>query len=67
VSAAQIQRAVAHCAPVWDLLRVPERSRILHLLLESAVYNGATGELKLAGWPRIVGVSRRAGLALARE
>jgi hypothetical protein len=33
------------------LLLVPERFRILHLLLESVVYNGATGELELAFYP----------------
>jgi hypothetical protein len=51
VSAAQIQRAVALFDPVWDLLLVPERFRILHLLLESVVYNGATGDLELAFYP----------------
>jgi site-specific DNA recombinase len=51
VSAAQIQRAVALFDPVWDLLLVPERFRILHLLLESVVYDGATGELELAFYP----------------
>jgi hypothetical protein len=35
VPAAAIQRAVALFDPVWDLLLVPERFRILHLLLES--------------------------------
>jgi hypothetical protein len=34
--------------PVWDLLLVPERSRILHLLLETVGYDGATGELELS-------------------
>jgi site-specific DNA recombinase len=51
VPAAQIQRAVALFDPVWDLLLVPERFRILHLLLESVVYDGATGELELAFYP----------------
>jgi hypothetical protein len=51
VSAAQIQRAVALFDPVWDLLLVPERFRILHLLLESVAYDGATGELELAFYP----------------
>jgi septal ring factor EnvC (AmiA/AmiB activator) len=51
VSATTIQRAVALFDPVWDLLLVPERFRILHLLLESVVYNGATGELELAFYP----------------
>jgi hypothetical protein len=45
VSAAEFQRAVALFDPVWDLLLVPERFRILHLLLESVVYDGSTGEL----------------------
>jgi hypothetical protein len=48
VSAAKIQRAVALFDPVWDLLLVPERFRILHLLLASVVYDGATGEFELA-------------------
>jgi hypothetical protein len=46
VSAAQIQRD-----PVWDLLLVPQRFRILHLLLESVGYDGSTGELELAFYP----------------
>jgi hypothetical protein len=33
------------------MLRVPERFRILHLLLESVGYDGATGELELAFYP----------------
>jgi hypothetical protein len=37
--------------PVRDLLLVPERFRILHLLIESVVYDGATGELQLAFYP----------------
>jgi site-specific DNA recombinase len=47
VSAAASQRAVALFDPVWDLLLVPERFRILHLLLETVGYDGATGELEL--------------------
>jgi hypothetical protein len=52
-SAAAIQRAVTLFDPVWDLLLVPERFRILHLhlLLESVVYDGATGELELSFYP----------------
>lgn len=38
--------------PLWDLLRVPERWRILRLLLEYIVYDGTTGELELAFYPR---------------
>ena len=37
--------------PVWDLLLVPERFRILHLLLESVGYDGSTGELELSFYP----------------
>ena len=44
VSAAAIQRAVALFDPVWDMLLVPVRFRILHLLLESVVYDGVTGD-----------------------
>jgi site-specific DNA recombinase len=51
VSAAAIQRPVALFDPVWDVLLVPERFRILHLLLESVVYDVATGELELAFYP----------------
>ena len=51
VSAAAIQRAVALFDPVWDLLLVPERFRILHLLLESVGYDGSTGELELSFYP----------------
>jgi hypothetical protein len=35
VSAAEIQRAIALFEPVWDLFLVPERFRILQLLLKS--------------------------------
>jgi site-specific DNA recombinase len=48
VPAAEIQRAVTLFDPVWDLLLVPERFRILHLLLESVGYDGSTGELELS-------------------
>ena len=51
VSTAQIQRAVALFDPVWDLLLVPERFRIFHLLLESVGYDGSTGELELSFYP----------------
>jgi site-specific DNA recombinase len=51
VSAAAIQRAVALFDPVWDLLLVPERFRILHLLIESVGYDGSTGELELSFYP----------------
>ena len=51
VPAAAIQRAVALFDPVWDLLLVPERFRILHLLIESVLYDGGTGELELAFYP----------------
>lgn len=51
MSAAKIQRAVALFDPVWDLLLIPERFRILHLLLESVGYDGSTGELELAFYP----------------
>jgi hypothetical protein len=49
VSAAEIQRAVALFDPMWDLLLVPERFRILHL--DSVVYDGDTGELELGFHP----------------
>jgi hypothetical protein len=51
VSTAQIQGAVALVDPVWDLLLVPERFRILHLLLEAVVCDGSTGELELSFYP----------------
>jgi site-specific DNA recombinase len=51
VSAAAIQRAVALFDPNWDLLLIPERFRILHLLLESVGYDGSTGELEMAFYP----------------
>jgi hypothetical protein len=51
VPAAEIQRAVALFDPVWDLLLVPERFRILHLLLEFVGYDGSTGELELSFYP----------------
>jgi hypothetical protein len=41
-------RAVALFDPVWDMLLVPERFRILHLFLESVVYDGASWP---ATWP----------------
>jgi site-specific DNA recombinase len=63
VSAAAIQRAVALFDPVWDLLLVPERFRILHLLLESVVYDGSTGELELAFYPLgITGLAAEAAM-----
>jgi hypothetical protein len=34
---------VALLDPVWDMLLVPERFRILHLILKSVVYDGSTG------------------------
>jgi hypothetical protein len=43
VPTAQIQRAVALFDPVWDMLLVSERFRILHLLIESVGYDGSTG------------------------
>ena len=42
VFAAEVRRAVTLFDPVWDMLLVRERFRILHLLLESVVYDGAT-------------------------
>jgi hypothetical protein len=42
---------VALFDPVWDLLLVPERFRILHLLLDSVGHDGATGELELGFYP----------------
>lgn len=51
VSAAEVQRAVTLFDPVWDMLLVRERYRILHLLLELVVYDGATGDLELAFYP----------------
>ena len=59
VSAAAIQRAVALFDPVWDMLLVPERFVIQHLLLESEVYDGATSELELAFYPRASPARRR--------
>jgi multidrug efflux pump subunit AcrA (membrane-fusion protein) len=50
VSAAAIQRAVALFDPVWDLLLVPERFRILHLLLESW---STTGPRASWSWPSV--------------
>ena len=64
VSAAAIQRAVALFDPVWDLLLIPERFRILHLLpLKSVIYNGSTGELELVFYP--LGITSLAAEAAA--
>jgi hypothetical protein len=41
----EVQRAIALFDPIWDMLFPRERSRVLHLLLESAVYDGIKGEL----------------------
>jgi hypothetical protein len=65
VPAAQIQRAVALFNPIWDLFLVPERFRITHLLIESVVYDGATGAG--AGCPiSRAGTTRRADPPLPR-
>jgi hypothetical protein len=46
-------RSSAQCALRFGLglLLVPERFRTLHLLVESVVYDGATGELELSFYP----------------
>jgi hypothetical protein len=61
VSLDEIQRAIALFDPIWDMLFPRERSRILHLLLESAVYDGIKGELELQFYP--LGISRLAAEA----
>jgi hypothetical protein len=43
VSPDAVQRAIALFEPIWDMLLPRERSRILHLLLESAIYQGRAG------------------------
>jgi site-specific DNA recombinase len=58
VSPDEIERAIALFDPIWDLLFPRERSRVLHLLLESAVYDGMKGELELQFYP--LGISRLA-------
>jgi site-specific DNA recombinase len=61
VSPDEVQRAIALFEPIWDMLFPRERSRILHLLLESAVYDGTKGELELQFYP--LGISRLAAEA----
>jgi septal ring factor EnvC (AmiA/AmiB activator) len=61
VSLDEVQRAIALFDPIWDMLFPRERSRILHLLLESAVYDGIKGELELQFYP--LGISRLAAEA----
>jgi site-specific DNA recombinase len=57
----EVQRAIALFDPIWDMLFPRERSRILHLLLELAVYDGIKGELELQFYP--LGISRLAAEA----
>jgi hypothetical protein len=38
-------------SPVWDMLFPHERSRVLYLLLESAVYGGIKGDLEFRFYP----------------
>jgi hypothetical protein len=61
VSPDEVQRAIALFNPIWDMLFPRERSRVLHLLLESAVYDGIKGELELHFYP--LGISRLAAEA----
>jgi site-specific DNA recombinase len=61
VSPYDVQRAIALFEPIWDMLFPRERSRILHLLLESAIYDGIKGELELQFYP--LGISRLAAEA----
>jgi hypothetical protein len=61
VSPDEVQRAISLFEPIWDMLFFRERSRILHLLLESAVYDGIKGELELQFYP--LGISRLAAEA----
>jgi hypothetical protein len=61
VSPDEVQRAIALFEPIWDMLFPRERSRILHLLLESAIYDGIKGELELQFYP--LGISRLAAEA----
>jgi hypothetical protein len=61
VSPDEVQRAIALFEPIWDVLFPRERSRILHLLLESAIYDGIKGELELQFYP--LGISRLAAEA----
>ena len=61
VSLEEVQRAIALFDPIWDMLFPRERARILHLLLESAIYDGSKGELELQFYP--LGISRLAAEA----
>jgi len=61
VSPDEVQRAIALFDPIWDMLFPRERSRVLHLLLKSAVYDGIKGELELRFYP--LGISRLAAEA----
>jgi site-specific DNA recombinase len=61
VSPDEVQRAIALFDPIWDMLFPRERSRILHLLLEQAIYDGVKGELELQFYP--LGISRLAAEA----
>jgi hypothetical protein len=61
VSPDEVQRAIALFEPIWDMLFPRERSRILHLLLETAIYDGIKGELELQFYP--LGISRLAAEA----
>ncbi len=56
VSPDEVQRAIALFEPIWDMPFPRKRSRILHLLLESAVYDGIKAELELHFYP--LGISR---------
>ena len=51
VDEGDLRRALGMFTPVWGVLVLPERSRILHLLIERIEYDGADGRVALTFRP----------------
>lgn len=47
VDQADLARALEAFDPIWEVLLVPERERVLKLLIERIDYNGGTGDLRI--------------------
>jgi len=52
-----LARALEEFDPIWDALLIPERERVMQLLVESIEYDGAAGEMsikwRLAGFGQL--------------
>jgi len=58
IDESDLRRALRDFAPLWEVLTVPERERVLRLLIERVDYDGRDGTLKLsyrlAGFAQLV-------------